>query len=103
MILPPTQIPHPLPSYPSRSNTAAITVFQVSLSEDIHHLWLAVVDSKSQTSSSVTMETTGSKTAPTVDHSAPPLPVKSAPPVVVPPNPLPRNKEVIMYLEKIDH
>ena len=78
----------------TRSNTAAIVVFQVSLSEDIHNLWLAVVDSEAAT---VQQETPESKTA--LTSTAPQLPVKSG---TFPPNPLPRNKEVVMFLEKAD-
>ena len=84
-----------------RSNTAAIIVFQLSLSGDVHDLWLAVVDIVQSPSTTevetkkLTPDSTGS-----VESSVPPLPVKSG--SGPPPNPLPRNKEVIMYLEKVD-
>ena len=76
-----------------RSNTAAIIVFQLSLSGDIHDLWLAVVDIIKPSDK----ETPEAKST-FVDSPAPPLPVKSGLSL----NPLPQNKEVIMYLEKVD-
>ena len=88
---------------PHRTNTAAIIVFQLSLSGDVHDLWIAVVDIVKPPSSAT--EETKKKPASSSDGSqvesfTPPLPVKSG--LGPPPNPLPRNKEVIMYLEKVD-
>ena len=86
---------------PLRSNTAAIIMFQISLSGDvdINNLWLAVVDISGL--STVSQAEPPKQETKTVSHStdsAPPLKEKS----VLPLNPLPRNKEVIMYLEKAD-
>ena len=92
-------------SSPLRSNTAAIVVFQISLSGDVHNLWLAVVDSEGSSSPSSITDAPSTKTAPTAvvySSPVPSLPLKLAPVAFVPPNPLPRNKEVSMYLEKLD-
>ena len=87
---------------PHRTNTAAIIVFQLSLSGDVHDLWIAVVDIVKPPSSTTEemKKKPASEASSEVESFAPPLPVKSG--VGPLPNPLPRNKEVIMYLEKVD-
>lgn len=73
-------------------------MFQLSLSGDVHDLWVAVVDIIKPPP---TTEPSGKETkllsTSFVETSAPPLPIKS-----VSSPPLPRNKEVIMFLEKMD-
>ena len=88
------------PAGPHRTNTAAIIVFQLSLSGDVHDLWLAVVDIVQPPSSTTEEMKKKPASSSEVESFAQPLPVKSG--LGPPPNPLPRNKEVIMYLEKVD-
>ena len=77
-------------------------MFQLSLSGDVHDLWLAVLDIvKPADTTTSYVDTPNAKTASTTfvaDSPAPSLPDKSGLPLIL----LPRNKEVIMYLEKVD-